>query len=77
VGAFLFSVEPSAPGDMFLPVVESRPIPTKKPAPVKVTPANKVFWVRPANAELDRSGEWLLTKLTTTRASIATRAGPV
>ena len=44
---------------------------------MKVTSANKVFWVRPANPELDRSGDWLLKNLTTTRASAATRAGPV
>jgi hypothetical protein len=42
-----------------------------------VTSANKVFWVRPANAELDRSGDWLLKNLSTLRASAATRAGPV
>jgi hypothetical protein len=44
---------------------------------MKVTSANKVFWVRPANAELDRSGDWLLKHLSTTRASVATRGGPV
>jgi len=49
----------------------------KTRSPIKVTTANKVFWARPANAELDRAGEWLLKKLTTTRASIASRAGPV
>jgi hypothetical protein len=35
----------------------------------------KVFWARPANAELDRSGDWLLKNLTTTRAR-SSRAGP-
>ena len=53
------------------------PVKTTTRSPMKVTTANKVFWARPANAELDRAGEWLLRKLTTTRASIASRAGPV
>jgi hypothetical protein len=44
---------------------------------MKVTSANKVFWARPANAELDRSGAWLLVNLSTTRARIMPRAGPV
>jgi hypothetical protein len=43
---------------------------------MKVTSANRVFWARPANVELDRSGEWLLVNLSTTRASVTPRAGP-
>lgn len=38
--------------------------------------AHKAFWARPANAELDRSGDWLLKNLTTTRAKSVSRAGP-
>lgn len=38
--------------------------------------APKAFWVRPANPELDRAGDWLLKNLTTTRARCASRAGP-
>jgi len=38
--------------------------------------ARKAFWARPANPELDRSGDWLLKNLSTTRAKAASRAGP-
>lgn len=38
--------------------------------------ARKAFWTRPANPELDRSGDWLLKNLSTTRAKAASRAGP-
>jgi len=36
----------------------------------------KAFWARPANAELDRSGDWLLKNLTTIRAKARPRGGP-
>ena len=42
----------------------------------KGTAARKAFWARPANPELDRSGDWLLKNLTTTRAKAASRASP-
>lgn len=77
MGAFLFSVEAPGRGRHRSGVPDSRPINSKPDSPVKVTTANKVFWARPANAELDRSGEWLLKKLIPTRAGVATRAGPV
>jgi len=38
--------------------------------------ACEAFWARPANAELDRAGDWLLKNLTSTRAKAASRAGP-
>ena len=37
------------------------------------TAARKAFWARPANAELDRSGDWLLKNLTTTRTNAPSR----
>jgi len=70
-------LSPAPATGIFLPVSGPHPANSKPPSPVKVTSANKVFWARPANAELDRSGDWLLKKLTTTRASVAPRAGPV
>jgi hypothetical protein len=33
----------------------------------------KAFWARPANPELDRSGDWQLKNLTTTRAKAVSR----
>ena len=42
--------------DFFEGVSNATPHKAKPRAPMKVTSANKVFWVRPANAELDRSG---------------------
>jgi hypothetical protein len=42
----------------------------------KGTAARKAFWVRPGNAELDRSGDWLLKNLATTRTKAVSRAGP-
>jgi len=36
----------------------------------------KAFWTRPANPELNRSGDWLLKNLTTTRARSTARACP-
>jgi hypothetical protein len=56
--------------------VPSSPAPKTKTSPAKVTSANKVFWARPANAELDRSGDWLFKNLTITRARNTSRAGP-
>ncbi len=47
----------------------------KNRRPAKAT-ARKAFWARPANPELDRSGDWLLKNLTTTRAKAVSRAGP-
>jgi hypothetical protein len=77
MGAFLFSVDPLRGGAIFLGV-PNLASPTAKPqTPAKFTSANKVFWARPNNSELNRSGDWLLKNLTTTRARVATRAGPV
>jgi hypothetical protein len=74
---FKFSVEPTSGGRIF-PGVSILVSPKTKPqSSARITSANKVFWARPANAELDRSGDWLLKNLTTTRARVATRAGPV
>jgi hypothetical protein len=73
----LFFVEPIASGCFFPAVSDVPPLKVKPRLPMKVTSANKVFWARPANAELDRSGDWLLVNLATTRARHATRAGPV
>jgi hypothetical protein len=73
----LFFIEPF-PGGCFFPSVSvAPPLKIKPRSPMKVTSANKVFWARPANAELDRSGDWLLVNLSTTRARHATRAGSV
>lgn len=46
----------------------------KNRRPAKGAAARKAFWARPANPELDRSGDWLLKNLTTTRAKAASRA---
>jgi len=43
----------------------------------RVAQQRKAFWVRPPNAELDRSGDWLLNNLSTTRAKATSRAGPI
>ena len=49
----------------------------KSRSPAKgASAARKAFWARPANAELDRSGDWLLKNLSSTRAKAASRAGP-
>jgi hypothetical protein len=45
-------------------------------APKSTPTARKAFWARPANPELDRSGDWLLKNLSITRAKAASRAGP-
>jgi hypothetical protein len=34
------------------------------------------FWVRKPNAELDRSGDWLLKNLSVVRAQAVSRADP-
>jgi hypothetical protein len=73
----LFFLNRRATADFFEAVSNVTPHKAKPRAPMKVTSANKVFWVRPANAELDRSGEWLLRHLSTTRASALPRAGTV
>jgi len=52
------------------------PTKRKKSRPAKSAAKRKAFWARPANAELDRSGDWLLKNLATTRASALPRAGP-
>jgi hypothetical protein len=52
------------------------PSPLVKRLPVTGMASMKVFWIRPANPELDRSGDWLLKHLTTTRARLMSRAGP-
>jgi hypothetical protein len=75
--ALLFFVEPLRDGCFFPAVSVVPPLKVKPRSPIKVTSANRIFWARPANAELDRSGEWLLSNLSTTRARVATRAGPV
>ncbi|SDS50300.1 hypothetical protein [Opitutus sp. GAS368] len=77
MSAFSFSVEPKRAGDFLLSMAAALPPKTTTRSPRKVTTANKVFWARPANAELDRAGDWLLKTLTITRAKVATRAGPV
>jgi len=56
--------------------VSPSPLPQAKRLPVTGMAPIKVFWTRPANPELDRSGDWLLKHLTTTRARKVSRAGP-
>ncbi len=58
------------------PGVSSTPSPLAKRAPVTGSTSNKVFWTRPANPELNRSGDWLLRNLITTRARSTSRGGP-
>jgi hypothetical protein len=74
---FCFALNRPRAAAFFAAVSVVPPLKVKPHSPVKVTAANRVFWARPANAELDRSGDWLLVNLSTTRASSATRAGAV
>lgn len=60
---------------MFLRVPTTQSPYAKRP-PVTGTAPFKAFWARPAYPELNRSGDWLLRNLTTTRARSKPRAGP-
>ena len=60
-----------------VPRVSTTPSPKAKLLPLTGTASYKVFWTRPANPELDRSGDKLLTNLSTTRARSRSRAGPI
>lgn len=71
-----FSVEiPSLRGNLS-PVPSTLSPQRKNRRQPKGAAARKAFWARPANAELDRSGDWLLKNHSTTRAMAASRAGP-
>lgn len=60
-----------------VPRVSTTPSPQTKRESVTDIASIKVFWARPASPELDRSGDWLLKNLTTTRARSSSRAGPI
>jgi hypothetical protein len=72
-----FAVENLPDECTFLGVSTTLPAKSKsRRAPKGVAGSRKVFWARPANLELDRSGDWLLKNLSTTRAKAASRASP-
>jgi hypothetical protein len=70
-----FAVEIHPPHGTFSSVPTTLSPRRKNRRPAKAA-ARKAFWARPANPELDRSGDWLLKNLTTTRAKAVSRAGP-
>ncbi len=72
-----FAVENKLPeGSLSLVPTTLSPKSKNRSAPKRAPAARKAFWARPANPELDRSGDWLLKNLSTTRAKSASRAGP-
>ncbi len=70
-----FAVETQAFHGTLCPVPTTLSPRRKNRRPAKAA-ARKAFWARPANPELDRSGDWLLKNLTNTRAKAVSRAGP-
>jgi len=74
-GRVEIAVARSKPGaTLMLIVISTLPQSKARAGKARKTPRRDKFWLRKANSELDRAGDWLLGNLAAVRAQAASRA---